>query len=250
MSSSTERRILIALDAYSATETGLVTLVSIARRLNASLTGLYIEDSQLMSVAELPFSTEINYLSAEERELQPAELLRINKIAAARARRLLEKLSSRDKLAWTFAEESGELAVCALSHQGCDIFFPGRSRPYLSLQRQSSQPHQQLTLIYHCQPEFDRMLEVVRLLSVNGMVSDVTIVSETPLPADIAEKLPVQGVRLHFELVRSTRPEQLRFLKLPVSSLILMSKNALNGLTERQLAELTEQFSYPLMLVN
>ncbi len=250
MSNSTERHILIALDAYSATETGLSTLVSIAHRLNASLTGLYIEDSQLMTVAKLPFSTEINYLSAEERELEPDELLRINKIAATRARRLLETLSAKDKLTWTFVEESGELAVCALAHQGCDIFFPGRSRPYLTLQGQSRQPHQQLALIYQCVPEFDRMLEVVSLLSVNGMVTDVTIVSETPLPPDIAEKLPVQGVRVHFQLVDSTHPEQLRYLKLPMSSLILMSKSALQGLTRRQLAELSEQLCYPMMLVD
>ncbi|TNE95426.1 MAG: hypothetical protein EP324_00040 [Gammaproteobacteria bacterium] len=250
MSSSSERRILIALDAYSATEPGLATLVSIARRLNASLTGLYIEDRQLMSVAELPFSTEINYLSAEERELEPAELMRLNKIASTRARRLLEKLSTQDKLSWTFSEESGELAICALSHQGCDIFFPGRIRPYRKLQQPSPHPHQQLALIYHCEVEFERMLEVVRLLSVNGMVTDVTIVSETPLPPEIAGKLPVQGIRLHFQLVHSTHPQQLQYLKLPGSSLVLMSKSALSGLTERQLAELPEQLCYPLMLVD
>lgn len=250
MSSSTERRILIALDAYSATEPGLASLVSIARRLNASLTGLYIEDSQLMSVAELPFSTEINYLSAEERQLEPSELMRLNKIAATRARRLLEKLSAQDKLAWTFSEESGELAICALSHQGYDIFFPGRIRPYIRLQQPSAHPHQQLALIYHSEVEFEHMLEVVRLLSGNGMVTDVTIVSETPLPPEIAGKLPVQGVRLHFQLAHSTRPEQLQYLKLPGSSLVLMSKSALSGLTDRQLAELPEQLCYPLMLVD
>ena len=250
MSSSTDRRILIALDAYSATESGLVMLVSIASHLNASLTGLYIKDSRLMSAAALPFCTEINYLSAEERELEPEELLRINKVASARARRLLEKLSTRDKLAWTFAEESGELALCALSHQNCDIFFPGRSRPYPTLQRYPPPSGHQLTLIYHGEMKFVRMLEVTRLLSANGMVSDVTIVSETPLPLEIAKKLPVQGIHLHFQLAHSTRAEQLRYLKLPRSSLVLMSKSAMNGLTERQLAELPEQLCHPLLLVD
>lgn len=249
MTSNSGRRILIALDVHSANEAELSTLISIARRLNASLAGLYIEDSQLMSVAGLPFSTEINYLSAEEKLLEPEELLRINKIASARARQLLEQLTSREKLSWTFTVESGELAALALSHQGCDVFFPGRSRARFNRSYDAISARQQLTLIYHNAEAFDRMLEVTQQLSVNGMVSDITIVSETPLPAEIAERLPVQGVRLHFQLVRSTGPEALPLLKLPRGSVVLMARAALTGMTARQLSELPDQLPYPLMLV-
>ncbi len=63
----TERRILIALDALSITEASLLSLVTMARWLNASLAGLYIEDSRLLAAAGLPFAREISSLSGEER---------------------------------------------------------------------------------------------------------------------------------------------------------------------------------------
>lgn len=250
MTGSTRRRILIALDMHSATENGLSTLVSIARRLDASLSGLYFEDSQLMSVAGLPFSTEINYLSAEERVLEPEELLRINRVASARARRLLEELTAQDELECTFAIESGEVAIQALSMQGCDVFLPGRKRQQLTLRQKAQQSKQQLILIYENDKVFEGMLEVARLLAVNGMVSDITILSETPLPANIAEKLPVEGVRLHFQWIASTHTDQLHTLRLPPASLMLMPKDVLTGLSERQLFELLDQLPFPLMLVD
>lgn len=247
---SSERRILIALDMHSANRSGLAIPVSIARHLNATLTGIYIEDSELMTAAGLPFSTEINYLSAEEQVLKPEELLRINKMASARARRLLEELTEREQLAWTFAVESGAVAIRAMSDQGCDIFFPGRSRKRLIIEHHSTTPKQQLVLIYQGVGSFDRMLEVAHLLSINGMVSDITIVSETPLPAEVAEKLPVQGVRIHFQLTYTTGPQYLKQMRLPGTSLILMPKSGLETLTERQLSELLEQLPYPMMLVD
>lgn len=249
MMNNVRRRILIALDMHSATDAGLPTLISIARRLNATLSGLYIEDSQLMSAAGLPFSTEINYLSAEERVLEPEELLRINRVASARARRLLEELTARDKLECTFTVESGKVAIQSLSIQGCDVFLPGRSRKSLTRQQASLQLRQ-LVLIYENPGIFERMLDVARLLTANGMVSDITIVSEVPLPAEVTGKLSIEGARWHFQGVSSTRPEQLRFLRLPPASLVLMPKDLLAGLTERQWFELLEQLPFPLLLMD
>ncbi len=247
--SNARRRILIALDMHSATDEGLSTLISIARRLDASLSGLYIEDSQLMSAAGLPFSTEINYLSAEERILDPEELLRINRLASAQARHLLEELSAQDKLECTFAVESGKVAIQSLSIRGCDVFLPGRNRKGLARQQGPRQPGQ-LVLIYENTSVFERMLEVAHLLAANGMVSDITIVSETPLPADVAGKLSTEGVRWHFQAAASTRPEQLRALRLAPASLVLMPKDLLAGLTERQWFELLEQLPFPLLLMD
>lgn len=247
--SSARRHILIALDMHSATDVGLSTLVSIARRLDARLSGLYIEDSQLMLAAGLPFSTEINYLSAEERILDPEELLRINRLASAQARHQLEELSARDKLECTFAVESGKVAIQSLSIQGCDVFLPGRSRKSLT-RKQATLQLRQLVLIYQNSGIFERMLEVARVLAANGMVSDITIVSETPLPPEITGKLSIEGVRWHFQAVSSTRPEQLRALKLSPASLVLMPKDLLTNLTERQWFELLEQLPFPILLMD
>ena len=250
MSNHSGRRIVIALDMHSATESGLSTLIDIARRLNASVSGLYIEDQQLLSAAGLPFSTEVNYLSAEEKSLDLEELERINKLSSTRARRLLEELTERDKLTWTFAVERGDVALRVMSDRGCDIYFPARVRQRLTIEHAVSRPAQQLVMIYRDRETFERILEVAKALSSNGAISDITIVSETPLPAEVAEKLPVQGVRVHFQLASSSNAISLNRLKLPGSSLVLMAKEGVESLTERQLSELLEQLPYPMMLID
>ncbi|WP_438951524.1 hypothetical protein [Porticoccus sp.] len=246
-----ERRILIALDALSGTETDLLSLVTIARWLNASLAGLYIEDSRLMAAAGLPFACEISSLSGEERLLGREAMIKSSKIASSRARQLLEQLSSQQEVACTFRIESGMLAPSALSHEGYDIFFPGRIRTSARPNRQasSSQPSQQLILIYDASPQFHRALDIVKRLSLNGIVSDVTLLSETVLPAEIADQLPVDGVRLHFQRVKSIHPRDLRHLRLPAGSLIMMSKSHFETLSATELADLPDWLPYPLMLI-
>ncbi|MFW5810637.1 MAG: universal stress protein, partial [Thermodesulfobacteriota bacterium] len=59
----TIRRILVALDASPASLEGLKTAAELAERLNAELYGLFVEDIDLLRAVELPFVTEIGYLS-------------------------------------------------------------------------------------------------------------------------------------------------------------------------------------------
>ena len=251
MTVQTERRILIALDALSVTEAGLLSLVTMARWLNASLAGLYIEDSRLLAAAGLPFAREISRLSGEERLLGRDAMIRSSKMASSRAQRLLEQLSSQQQVTCTFHIESGMLAPCALSHEGYDIFFPGRIRTSTRPRprRLSSRASQPLVLIYDASPQFHRALEVVRRLAVNGMVSDVTLLSETALPTEIADQLPVDGVRVHFQRVKYIHPGHLPYLRLPEGSLIMMSKMNFEKRSATELADLPDLLPYPLMLI-
>ena len=243
----TERRILIALDALSVTEACLLSLVTMARWLNASLAGLYIEDSRLMAAAGLPFAREISSLSGEERLLGRDAMIRSSKMASSRARQLLEQLSSQQQVTCTFHIESGMLVPAALSHEGYDIFFPGRTRTHQ--QWSSMKPTQQLALIYDASSQFHRVLEVVRQLSLKGLVSDVILLSETALPAEIADQLPVDGIRLHFQRVNSIHPGDLRRLRLPAGSLIMMSKTNFEKLSTTELADLPDILHYPFLLI-
>ncbi|WP_272991921.1 hypothetical protein [Porticoccus hydrocarbonoclasticus] len=247
----TERRILIALDALSITEASLLSLVTMARWLNASLAGLYIEDSRLLAAAGLPFAREISSLSGEERLFGRDAMIRSSRMASSRAQQLLEQLSSQQKVACTFHIESGMLAPCALSHEGYDIFFPGRIRTSARPRPPglSSRPSKPLVLVYDTSPQFYRALEVVSRLAANGMVSDVTLLSETALPPEIADQLPVDGIRVHFQRVESIHPGDLTYLRLPAGSLIMMSKMNFEKLSATELADLPDLLPYPLMLI-
>ena len=53
-------RILVALDSGTNAPAGLDVAVELARRLQAELQGLYVEDDDLFRIAALPFTTQVN----------------------------------------------------------------------------------------------------------------------------------------------------------------------------------------------
>lgn len=63
------RRILVALDTSPSSQAALEAAVALAERLNAEVCGLFVEDVDLLRVAESPYAREILYPSAEEGRL-------------------------------------------------------------------------------------------------------------------------------------------------------------------------------------
>jgi len=252
MTSKTEHRILIALDAVQNNEESLAMLVNLASRLKASLSGLFVEDSRLMQVASLPFTTEINRISAQERNLQVDTLARLNKRISVKFQRLLDELSSRHKIDWTFNVEAGELFSKALPQEGFDVFFPARKRP--TLKPETSPPKQtellKFALIYDLSPQFDRAVEMVRTLCIDGMVSEITILCETELPQKITEQLLKEGIKLHILSVASTHLNALKLLRLHSSTLLLLPKKNISRLSPRELSELLTHIATPLLLLD
>ncbi len=59
------QRILLALDASPQSVAALDTATELAGRLGAELTGLFVEDTDLLRMAALPFAAEIGRLSPE-----------------------------------------------------------------------------------------------------------------------------------------------------------------------------------------
>lgn len=73
------RRILVGLDASQTSAAVLHTAVHLSALLEADITGLFVEDMNLIRLAQLPFSREIRYLATSARPLhheQMQQLLR------------------------------------------------------------------------------------------------------------------------------------------------------------------------------
>ncbi|MGB7837261.1 MAG: universal stress protein, partial [Terrimicrobiaceae bacterium] len=58
------RRILVALDASAHSRAALEAACELALGLDAELSGLFVEDINLLRLAQLPFASEISYPSA------------------------------------------------------------------------------------------------------------------------------------------------------------------------------------------
>lgn len=116
------RRILIALDASNTAPGNLSVATELASRLRAELQGLFVEDDELLQLAALPFTTQINMTTGGRQALDPAELETQMANLAAFARRRLETVATRDRVAWSFRTVRGRIAnEVASAAEGADL---------------------------------------------------------------------------------------------------------------------------------
>jgi len=252
MTRKTKQRILIALDAIHPNEESLVMLVNLAARLKASLSGLFVEDARLLEVASLPFSTEIQRISAQERNLQVDTLTRSNKRISVQIQRRLTELTSQYKIDWTFNVEPGELFAKALPQEGFDVFLPARKRSELKPERSRARDAKQLSLIliYDLSPQFHRAIEIARMLAADGTISDITILCDGGLPQIITEQLPKKGIKLHILNAAISYPEILKSLPLSPSTLLVLSKKSICQLSSNELSTVFARFASSLLLLD
>ena len=127
------RRIVVALDASSHSHAALAAAVALAGRLQAELQGIFVEDVNLLRLAELPFAREVRFGLSAARPVQGEELLRGLRARAAVLRRELAELAEQNKVSSTFrvvrGAVAGELIAAALE---ADVLALGRMGHSLS----------------------------------------------------------------------------------------------------------------------
>ena len=127
------RRIVVALDASSHSHAALAAAVALAGRLQAELQGIFVEDVNLLRLAELPFAREVRFGLPAARPVQGEELLRGLRARAAVLRRELAELAEQNKVSSTFrvvrGAVAGELIAAALE---ADVLALGRMGHSLS----------------------------------------------------------------------------------------------------------------------
>ncbi|MGA7393666.1 MAG: universal stress protein [Terrimicrobiaceae bacterium] len=104
------RRILVALDASAHSRAALEAACELALGLDAELSGLFVEDINLLRLAQLPFASEISYPSALRRELNPDAIEGVLKGIAEQARRAMAEVAGRVRVPWTFRVARGTVA--------------------------------------------------------------------------------------------------------------------------------------------
>ncbi|MEZ4869190.1 MAG: universal stress protein [Caldilineaceae bacterium] len=126
---TTIQRIVVALDATPQSAILLDAAADLAHKLQIELVGLFVEDINLLRLAELPFSREIGSFSSARRSLQAAPLERQLRAQASQLRRRLQRTAEQHGIAWSFQVVRGaiaeELRKAALE---TDLFILGRSR--------------------------------------------------------------------------------------------------------------------------
>ncbi len=112
------RRILVALDASRASEDALAAAATLAERLGAELTGLFVEDVNLLRLAGLPFVRQIRLSAGGWHPLEPGALEGELRAMAARAREAIAKAAGPHRIAWSFRVARGGVSVEVLAAAG------------------------------------------------------------------------------------------------------------------------------------
>lgn len=92
------RRIVVAMDSSLHAQAAAEAAVELASRFKAALEGLFVEDANLINLAEHPLSRLVSFPTAEARPLDPRALERHIRSECARAQRALESVAARMEL--------------------------------------------------------------------------------------------------------------------------------------------------------
>lgn len=122
-------RIVVAIDSAAALAGLLDAATGLALGLHAELACLFVEDEQLVRLAELPFARELGFTSARLRPFSQSDLNRALRLQAEQVRALLDSTAKHLSLAWNLEIVRGHLLEAALaSASESDLLVLGRSR--------------------------------------------------------------------------------------------------------------------------
>jgi len=129
------RRIAVTLDACQVSSRTLEEAVQLAARIGAQLEGIFVEDIDLIQLAELPFLREFRSVSRSENAINLTRMEQELRVLARRAERLLGEHATRQNVSWSFRIWRGSIDtellkadtdadVFALTRMGATLAYP------------------------------------------------------------------------------------------------------------------------------
>ncbi len=128
MAKTNINRILVALDSSQVNRSTLQAATTLATNLDAELNALFVEDINLLRLAELPNAREVVYGSSSYRRISVDDMERSIHTQTVRLRKLVETISQQSEMEITFDVQRGNVAdlVCSASEQ-TDLLIIGKN---------------------------------------------------------------------------------------------------------------------------
>ncbi len=122
------RRILVPLDTSAHSRAALEAAAHLAGAIGAELSGLYVEDADLLEICRYPFAREIGMLPARSRRLESDALERDFRIQAEQIRRMMALLARDTEISWSLNVRRGRVATEILEQApSADLVVLGRT---------------------------------------------------------------------------------------------------------------------------
>lgn len=268
------RRILVALDGSPHSQAALEAAAHLAELLRAELMGVFVEDVNLLRLAELPFAQEVRRHTATIEKLELRYLHRQLRRQAEQAQADLKRVANAHALPATFrvargpvsaevlaaALEADLLALGRISHAGpprlgstAKTAVAQTNRPVL-LMRPGLPFDQPILLIYDGSPGAERALEVAAYLAGENGRLQVLLWAENAQQALAQEQAIRQSQQpkgLHLQFRRLTQPDvaNLAYLvRLSGTGLMVLSDTN-TRLPTAVIHTLLEELDHPILLV-
>jgi nucleotide-binding universal stress UspA family protein len=266
------RRILVALDASPQSMAALQAATQLAARFEAELIGVFVEDINLIRLANYPFTREVDRYSSSPRRLDSPQMELHLRAHARRVQQAMAAMTKDSGLRWSFRIVRGvisvELVAAALE---ADLILLGKSgwsgrkrvgsttrtmivqspRQVLVLQRRV-RPGMPITIIYDGSEIGLKVLQASRLVWAEGSAVSVLLLAESPEEAqrfqsEVKEELGEAAKEAQFRwrpnldaprLARLLRSEGCGVLVLPAESDQISGEIVLNLMNQIECAVL------------
>jgi nucleotide-binding universal stress UspA family protein len=269
-------RILVALDDSPASRAVLETAAELAAGFQAELVGLYVEDVNLIRMAEHSFTQEIGLFSGVSRRLEIRHVERGFRGQARRARQALERVAEQAQVGWSFQVGRGMIAAVLLAAAAeADLVILGRRsqlRPARSglgstarsflvegaqltlLLQPGMQPGQPMLVIYDGSATSQKALTTTAwLMGERAETATVLILADEDDQAELlwdeaGELLAGQGLKSEYHWLKSPTVSRLaRFIKEKEFRLVVLSEA--NTLSRKAMLNLLDEIDCPVLLV-
>lgn len=248
-------RILVSLDFDDYGSSFIEPLVTLASQLKAELCALFIENSELQQIANLPFSREITFPMAHIKELNSNHIARHLKQHAEILRDTIEKLSQSSNVTCSFRTAKGPRIESALNESydfQLVILLPEK---YSLLKRTYPKKLGELinptVLIYNASIQAQKSIYIIKSLVDNGDLHQLTILLLNPDDETIAKQIfSFSEVNIEYKhidvyslsnVISLIKSKKTGLLILPLDNKLIDQKN--------EIVKIIDTLDCPLMLV-
>ena len=271
------RSIAVGIDCSPHSMASLKAAAELAARMNAELIGIFVEDINLLRIADLPFSQEIRLYSAQPESMNTAELERLLRMQARQAETSLQREAEIFRVHHTFNVRRGivprEVLAAAL---GADLLVLGRSgrsptcrkglgstaRSALSgsaknvmlMRTGFSAEHEAVLVLYDGSEASKTAVAIALNLIRPGNILHILILpqiegSGKAMQKELSSSIPAGLLRVEYHLLPPVTDSRIlaRYIRLADSGLLVLSDRM--NLPSETVHALVNEIDYPVLLV-
>lgn len=248
------RRIVVTLDSGQVDLASLERLTRLARRIDADLEGVFVEDSDLLRLGEMTFLREFRTTSRRAERFQVTRMQQELRVTARRAERLLSEYVEQRGVRWSFRTWRGSIERELLTGIEADILAVMRLCA-VSMQPMPRRTPETVSVYFDGSPDAARGLETAAELAAGDDMRLQVLLAHVPegeragLRREAERVLADHAGEVAYRFVEEDTARALLELLRSLGSTALVMQRDNSLLRSASLREYLSRLHCPLLLV-